>query len=298
MNSDENGCFKIFLLDQDLDFKEFVDANLIPLRFEIVSCQTVEDAIVQIDLVNPGLVLLDHAIFKSDEFGVLKEKLKAIPVIIVSYARLEIDEIKTVFDWGAVDALRKPYDLDLLKSRISTILFSNRVLKRHKDYYHDTFSEEFTAIVRRKRILEIELENSYERILTYSTQIMTYDDMNQRIISDISELAGKKKTIDVSLVNDVINKYTSGAHKIGWDEYENLFNKVHSRFFTYLNVDFPTLTVNEKKLCAYYRMNLTTKQIATITYTSHGAIRIARNRLRKKIQLPKEVSLSSFLQNY
>ena len=55
------------------------------------------------------------------------------------------------------------------------------------------------------------------------------------------------------------------------------------------------LTANELKLCAYLRMNLSTKEIAQLMNISIRGVEISRYRLRKKLQLATETSLFDYL---
>jgi len=59
----------------------------------------------------------------------------------------------------------------------------------------------------------------------------------------------------------------------------------------------PAITGNELKLCAYLRMNLSTKEIAQLTNISVRGVEISRYRLRKKLQISSETSLFDYLVN-
>ena len=87
----------------------------------------------------------------------------------------------------------------------------------------------------------------------------------------------------------------SGTKKDFWQEFEIRFQEVHSTFYTKLQDQFPNLSPNELKLCAFLRLNMTTKDIASITYQSDTSIRMARFRMRKKLGLNQEENLVSFL---
>lgn len=58
-----------------------------------------------------------------------------------------------------------------------------------------------------------------------------------------------------------------------------------------------TLTPNERKLCAFLRLNMTTKEIAELTEQSPRAVEVARHRLRKKLKLNRSENLTSYLAN-
>ena len=82
-----------------------------------------------------------------------------------------------------------------------------------------------------------------------------------------------------------------------WDHFAKHFDKVHSNFVVELKEKHPTITPNEIKLCAYLRMNLSTKEIAQLMNISVRGVEISRYRLRKKLQLPAAMSLFDYLIN-
>ncbi|MGB8195014.1 MAG: triple tyrosine motif-containing protein, partial [Chitinophagaceae bacterium] len=80
-----------------------------------------------------------------------------------------------------------------------------------------------------------------------------------------------------------------------WEHFAMHFDKVHSDFLVMLKAKYPKMSANELKLCAYLRMNLTTKEIAQLMNISVRGVEISRYRLRKKLQVPTEVNLFDFL---
>lgn len=80
-----------------------------------------------------------------------------------------------------------------------------------------------------------------------------------------------------------------------WEQFSMHFNKVHSDFLLKLKAQFPDLTANELKLCAYLRMNLSSKEIAQLMSISTRGVEIGRYRLRKKLQIPSDINLFRFL---
>jgi DNA-binding CsgD family transcriptional regulator len=79
------------------------------------------------------------------------------------------------------------------------------------------------------------------------------------------------------------------------EQFSNHFNNVHAVFFKTLKVKFPDLTANELKLCAFIKMNLSSKEIAQMMNITVKAVEVARYRLRKKLNLPTDTNLYSFL---
>lgn len=80
-----------------------------------------------------------------------------------------------------------------------------------------------------------------------------------------------------------------------WEQFETYFDQVHENFFKRLRLKFPELTPKDQKLCAYLRMNLTTKEIAPLLNISVRGVEISRYRLRKKLDLNSEVNLVAFI---
>jgi ligand-binding sensor domain-containing protein/DNA-binding CsgD family transcriptional regulator len=77
--------------------------------------------------------------------------------------------------------------------------------------------------------------------------------------------------------------------------FETHFDEVHGDFFKRLNEKYPNLSPNDLRLCAFIRMNLTTQEIATILNISYRGAEISRYRLRKKLELTRDINLSTFL---
>jgi len=66
-------------------------------------------------------------------------------------------------------------------------------------------------------------------------------------------------------------------------EFELRFKEVHNDFYDKLRQKFPALTPSEQRLCAFLRLNMTTKEIAELTGQQPGSLETARYRLRKKL---------------
>ncbi|HWK06202.1 MAG TPA: triple tyrosine motif-containing protein [Puia sp.] len=80
-----------------------------------------------------------------------------------------------------------------------------------------------------------------------------------------------------------------------WEQFAVHFDKVHSDFLRILKTIYPGLSAHELKLCAYLRMNLSSKEIAQLENISTRGVEISRYRLRKKLKIPTETNLFDFL---
>lgn len=84
-----------------------------------------------------------------------------------------------------------------------------------------------------------------------------------------------------------------------WEDFMLHFQKIHPKFFQKLKSyhGAKKLTENELRLCAYFRIDMSAKQIAQILNVSPEAIRIHRYRLKKKLMLGEEENIDDFIRN-
>lgn len=80
-----------------------------------------------------------------------------------------------------------------------------------------------------------------------------------------------------------------------WEHFALHFDQVHVNFLQHLRERFPQLSANDYKLCAYLRMNLSTKEIAPLLNISVRGVEGSRYRLRRKLNLPNDANLTEFI---
>jgi tetratricopeptide (TPR) repeat protein/DNA-binding CsgD family transcriptional regulator len=161
----------------------------------------------------------------------------------------------------------------------------------------------------KKNTLEVkslELEKqSLERELEFRTKELTTNVMymarTSEFITRISEKLLRSKMHftkeNQEVIHRIITELQSYVDQDTWTEFELRFQQVHNDFYSKLNELHPDLTANEKKLCAFLRLNMTTKEISAITYQSANSIIVARSRLRKKLGIERDENLVSHLEN-
>jgi tetratricopeptide (TPR) repeat protein len=143
--------------------------------------------------------------------------------------------------------------------------------------------------------LQQELEHRNKEL---ATNVMYLLSKNEFITSTAEKLAKAKmsfKQENQKIIQDIIRDLLFNSSKDVWKEFEVRFQDVHSEFYNNLNKKFPDLTPNEKKICAFLRLNMSTKDICAITYQSVRSINMARFRLRKKMELDTDENLVAIL---
>jgi DNA-binding CsgD family transcriptional regulator len=83
-----------------------------------------------------------------------------------------------------------------------------------------------------------------------------------------------------------------------WKVFESNFEQAHEEFLYRIRDTYLNLTPGDLKLCAYLRMNLSTKKIALLLGITVRGVENHRYRLRKKLQLDREANLTEFLMRF
>lgn len=89
----------------------------------------------------------------------------------------------------------------------------------------------------------------------------------------------------------------SVSQEENWELFETRFNEVHKEFLDQLKREFPNLTKKDLKLCAYLKMNLTSKEIAPLMNISTRGVETHRYRLRKKLDIETNKNFQKYLEN-
>ncbi len=82
-----------------------------------------------------------------------------------------------------------------------------------------------------------------------------------------------------------------------WKNFSRYFEEVHKDFNSNVKQKYPEVTPNELRLLALLKMNLSSKEIASILNISGEGIKKARYRLRKKLDITTEDSLQDLVLN-
>ncbi|MEJ2902983.1 triple tyrosine motif-containing protein [Pedobacter panaciterrae] len=155
-----------------------------------------------------------------------------------------------------------------------------------------------------KEIVRLEYEK-LEADVNYKNRELS--NMTMHLVQRGKVLAKIKEVISAVIKNHDINDSSpSFRHLIrlirdveksdqDWENFSIHFNTVNTNFFNKLKDQFPELTPNELKLCAYLKMNLSTKEIAQLMNITIKAVEVGRYRLRKKLHIQSETNLYDFL---
>ena len=138
--------------------------------------------------------------------------------------------------------------------------------------------------------LQQDIENK-NRELAIST--MSLIKKNEFLNSIKDELKGTPEQKNLKSVIKIIDKNLNNTDD--WKFFEEAFNNADKDFLKKIKSKHPELTPNDLKLCAYLRLNLSSKEIAPLLNISAKSVEVKRYRLRKKMDLPHETSLTNYI---
>jgi NADH:ubiquinone oxidoreductase subunit 3 (subunit A) len=153
-----------------------------------------------------------------------------------------------------------------------------------------------TRIQLEKSKLEEDMIMKNKELTTNVMYLLQKNELINNISVRLLKLKDSMKEENKKAVQGIIHDLQSIADKDIWEEFELRFQNVHQGFYDNLKKRFPDLTPSEIKLAAFLKLNMTTKEISSITGQAANSIETARYRLRKKLGITnQEVNLVNFL---
>ena len=150
-------------------------------------------------------------------------------------------------------------------------------------------------LVLEKIKLNQDLEYKKKELVSNLMYLMEKNEFITSISKKLIELKPDAKKDNKDLIQQIINEIRQNSSNKMWEEFEVRFKEVHTRFYNELHKAHPDLTPNEVKICAFLRLNMSTKEISAITHQSVKSINMARFRLRKKLDIDRDENLISYL---
>ncbi len=156
------------------------------------------------------------------------------------------------------------------------------------------------AELEKSRIKEEELQQSVlyktKQLSTHALHMMQRNSMLQDIQQAIKDLS-KKADIDAQPGFKRINLMIAQSLRSNkdWDVFKLYFAEVNKNFYKHLKEINPNLTTNDQRLCALVKLNMTSKEMASVLNVAPNSIKSSRYRLKKKLGLQQEDDLEGFI---
>jgi len=198
---------------------------------------------------------------------------KNIPIIIATGVMTSSENLKEALDAGAMDFVRKPLDEVELCARAQSALTVTEFYKQSIENKNYELSVRLANLVNnRKFVAKINRE-----IVKLSKTIKSDDHHSQKII------------------NEIISDLEHNKNRNTWSNFETSFRNSYSDFQKLLLEKHPNLTNTELKLCHLIKLDMDCKKIATTLHVSEQSVRVARSRMRKKLNLERDENIRNYL---
>jgi ligand-binding sensor domain-containing protein/DNA-binding CsgD family transcriptional regulator len=145
--------------------------------------------------------------------------------------------------------------------------------------------------------LEVEIEHKNTQLASTAMHLLQKGELLGKIREELARVkngvAKQGVEDDFKKILRILGEETRMDKE--WEQFAVHFDKVHSDFLQNIKTIYPALSAHELKLCAYLRMNLSSKEIAQLENISVRGVELSRYRLRKKLKIPSETNLFDFL---
>ncbi len=144
--------------------------------------------------------------------------------------------------------------------------------------------------------LQQEVDQKNQELTSYSINFVQKNQLLEEVVGGLDQVSQdvdadtRKKLADLKRV---ISKSTRIDKE--WESFKLRFDNLHQGFFDGLTKVNPSLTTYELNLCALIKLNLSTAELANILGISSSSVKMARYRLKKKLDIPSENSLTQFI---
>lgn len=177
----------------------------------------------------------------------------------------------------------------IIFSLVSGILILGLLLSR--------FRLKSKFVILEKEKVESELNSKNRELTVNLISLIKKNEMLSGISNKLVQLQRNAKSSEAKEIASSISlELRSNTDDKMLNEFSTRFQEVHAGFYETLLQKFPDLTQNELKICAFLRLNMSSKDISELTGQHPPSIDQARYRLRKKLGISNsEINLVTFL---
>ena len=123
---------RVLVVEDDKRISNFIKTVLEANNYDVIVAQTGAEAYSMVTSQCPDVVILDLGLPDMDGMKILQgvREWSAMPVIVVSARTHERDKVEAL-DLGADDYITKPFDVEILRSKINSLMKKRDDMKRY-----------------------------------------------------------------------------------------------------------------------------------------------------------------------
>lgn len=240
-----------------------------------------------------------HFQLQYEECQKLDNKTKAIKHIQHLEIRKEIEQQQLKFEQAQMEIKQKQERSIFVGIALTVLLIMSGIII-FLLYKREQAEKKLRKIERKEYTTK--LVNEHHKVEAKSRELSTNTMLlmkkNEVLKKLKNQIEGYKETgqIEAPTEKEIKGKINEAlSENSDWEAFKLQFNEIHPLFFNTLLKLHPGLSNNELRLCAYLKMHLNTKQIAQLISVQPQTVTIARYRMKKKMNLDKDVSLDEYI---
>jgi DNA-binding CsgD family transcriptional regulator len=227
----------------------------------------------------------------SFEFTVLSPWYKSI-IAYISYIILLISLIYLMI-W----TVNKRIEISARREKLKHL---REYREKEREYIRQALISEKEIVTMKNERLRIEMIQQDKELANQAMNLVRKNEFLIRIKEELKDLkkmsreepSSEKANIIIGRINKEVD---SNKQR---EVFEKAFDEVHEAFLNRLESKYPSLTPTELRLCAFLKMNISTKEIAPLMNISVRGVEICRYRVRKKLRINRMTNLASLLINF
>jgi len=147
-----------------------------------------------------------------------------------------------------------------------------------------------------RKELESELEYKSRQMTIHTLNMMQKNKALREMTIDIANISKKADdSIKQELKRLKFQLNQSLKADKDWDEFRMYFEEVNRSFFSKLKEINPNISPAEERLAALVKLKMNIKETASVLNISPSSVKMARHRLRRKLNLPQDIDLYDFI---
>jgi PiT family inorganic phosphate transporter len=164
----------------------------------------------------------------------------------------------------------------------------------------ESLKKRLTERINQQTNLGKELKFKQSEMITMAMSIIHKNEFLDNLKVEILKIKGKVSDHETRLGLNKLSLMITQDLSIDRDRerFQLLINEQGSKFNQLLSESFPSLTENEKRLISLLRLNLSSKEIASILNISPKSVEMNRYRLRKKLKVDPKINLNDFIRDF
>ncbi|MCK5855893.1 MAG: hypothetical protein KAG64_00290 [Bacteroidales bacterium] len=216
----------------------------------------------------------------------LEKKINQLISILLVIALLMVVLLSYVF-MIRIKKSKQTTELELQKNEIQALeLEKTKLSKKNLEFELKQIEQEQNLKKIERIRLEEKVQSQNRELTSQAIHLMSKNEVLSSIEQNISKISDKADILSSKFYRE-IKFIISDSLRMDedWQIFRRHFTEVHPLFFENLKTNYSNITTDELKLCAYLKIQLSSKEIARLLNITTVAVNKRRNRLRKKLEI-------------